>query len=514
MAGRPVTRREALAEAARWAGAAATGAVAARSLRAAPPLDPSEDAIAADSWRLVESCLPPRDSPWQDSDAQRILRREGVRAACYMVAGLLARDADDDRRRAASLLDGVLALQRLAPGRPEHGGWPRGTATPRVDPNWREFVGMGLAVVRAEYAERLPDPLRKRVDAALVLAAEGSARRDPPTAYSNVALMSVLLCDAAAAAGRRPDLAERALRKAEKLLSDHAAGDGLAEFNSPTYYGVDLMALAAWRRCAGQPELRRQGAELEARLWRDVAEFFHGELRNLCGPYWRAHGLDMTAYDSALGVVMAAAGVPAAPTLSAPQSPLGDRIYAPLAAMCPSQISSAIRAQLADPQPSRRVERRVLAAGGPCEATALVRPEWMAGAARGMDAHGDERYPATLHWRDPDGGQVGWLAVRGGRRQPVDAALDGQSLVLQLSPSARATELVATAKSSAASPAELAGDRWRLSGREVEVETSLAEPRVVRKTDSKLGEVVEVRWRIPPGHDARKPLAFFRLPRD
>ena len=76
---------------------------------------------------------------------------------------------------------------------------------------------------------------------------------------------------------------------------------GFSEYNSPTYYGVDLWALALWRGSAS-PLLQTAGLRLEAALWRDIADFYHPGLYNLCGPYDRAYGMDMMRYASLLGL--------------------------------------------------------------------------------------------------------------------------------------------------------------------------------------------------------------------
>ena len=57
------------------------------------------------------------------------------------------------------------------------------------------------------------------------------------------------------------------------------------EHNSPTYYGIDLLALGLWQRPDSRADLRQLGAGIEAALWIDVARWWHAGLGNLCGPY-------------------------------------------------------------------------------------------------------------------------------------------------------------------------------------------------------------------------------------
>ncbi len=43
---------------------------------------------------------------------------------------------------------------------------------------------------------------------------------------------------------------------------------------------------------------------MEAALWRHVARYYRPGLRNICGPFDRAYGMDMTKYCSGIGLWM------------------------------------------------------------------------------------------------------------------------------------------------------------------------------------------------------------------
>ena len=53
---------------------------------------------------------------------------------------------------------------------------------------------------------------------------------------------------------------------------EHGAFD---EYNSPTYYGIDLYALALWRRSPPTPMFADWGDRLWRELWRDIARWWH-----------------------------------------------------------------------------------------------------------------------------------------------------------------------------------------------------------------------------------------------
>jgi hypothetical protein len=269
-----------------------------------------------------------------------------------------------------------------------------------------------------------------RIEAALRRATLGSLARAVPAHYTNVALMSAFLLDFA---GDR--LGEGAWRRAgEELAGAIAAGYRLPgafpEHNSPTYYGTDLYGVALWRERAPSERLRALGAELEAALWRDVARFYHADLRNLCGPYTRAYGMDMRRYVAALGCWIAPVVDPAA----APLPPFGDEVehahdfaelvwVGELGTRPPEDVIPHLRAF----RGTRRVEQRITES--PLRvATAWLgeRAMWGGEASGGRTIHW-QHHPVTLHWRRPDG-DLGWMKLA--TTAPVDAVADAGGLTL------------------------------------------------------------------------------------
>ena len=86
------------------------------------------------------------------------------------------------------------------------------------------------------------------------------------------------------------------------------------EFNSPTYYGVDLYALALWRTFPPTEQFAADGARLEAAIWHEAASFHHAGLANFCGPYTRSYGPDATRTVTLMALwIWAAFGPQAAP---------------------------------------------------------------------------------------------------------------------------------------------------------------------------------------------------------
>ena len=204
------------------------------------------------------------------------------------------------------------------------------------------------------------------------------------------------------------------------------------EYNSPTYYGPDLYALALWRSLAPSPLLRRLGAEMESLLWLDLSRYYHPGLRNMCGPYDRSYGMDMTRYAAVLGqwiwLVSGQAQAPF-PALDLPFAHTPDWFYAPQIAFLGAVVPEEARARLLTLDGPRKVEQ-VITRAPRRVATAYLEENFMWGAEHtSLSKIGSAQFhPATLHWRAAPG-QIGWMRLV--HRDPVDATVQGRILSIR-----------------------------------------------------------------------------------
>lgn len=442
----------------------------------------------------------------------------GVRESALYAVALLHRDAAGDRERAERALDAVLAHQVEAPGSVCHGTWRRAPGEPvpgerprewiDYDPNYREFVGIAL-LLALEREASLPPGCVAAAEGALRGAAEGTLAREVPAAYTNIAILRAFFLAAVGARLGEHSWQRAGEEAAEAVAADYRRVGAFPEHNSPTYAGIDLEGLVLWRTRAPSAAQRALGAELEATLWRDVARFYHAGLRNLCGPWTRAYGMDMNGYVAGLGAWIAAVE----PEAPAPLPALGDAVphahdycHVPVIALLGAQAPADVRPHLRAFVGERRVLQPIRDAP-PRRASAWLAEQVMAGGEHtgGRHVHW-QHHPATLHWRRSDGG-VGWIRLV--TAAPVDAeAAQGRLAVTVHTGQAwlRSAEVAVTlelaAGPGAPAPALRDGARWQLPGLALRVATDAPVPGEV--APGAAPDSWRVGWRFAPGTAPRQ----------
>lgn len=429
----------------------------------------------------------PGDSPdpltWAPSGSHT------VRDSSWYALGLLLRDQSGDSERAARVLDRLLDYQLDAPGQPYHGTFYRAPeeAHPpaeaiewkHYDPNWREFIFTTLDLILAEYEERLPATLVAKIDAARPKAVAGALARRVRASYTNISLMNAFMLCASGERLRRSDWLAAGEEMARQIYGLFQENKAFEEYNSPTYYGVDIFALALWRQYAPSPILRDLGAEMEADLWRDLAQYYHAGLRNICGPYDRSYGMDMTRYVAVVGEwIYLITGKEQAPLpdLSGRFAHAHDLCFAPLAALLGASPPAAARVsflsfpgELLIERPISNSPRRV--------ASVWLAENIMIGAqetSRAKRGH-MQFHPATIHWRMA-GGQIGWIRLA--NNEPVDAWASRNRLEVEGS-----GELVFQVNAPTLADEAISATLWRLPGLTVKVETNVATMALARGDD-------------------------------
>jgi hypothetical protein len=360
--------------------------------------------------------------------------------SAWFALGLLGRDEPGDRATAAAVIEALLADQYDEPGTVWHGTFHRFHESPAprpgavewvdYDPNWRQFVGTTFALTLRRHAARIDPALASRMEAAIRLAVVGEPPDRVQASYSNIALMRAWLeVEAGEREGRREwvQRGEELGRAVVERFGQHGAFD---EYNSPTYYGVDLYALALWCREPVSAELRGGGAAVEAALWRDVARWYHAGLRNVCGPFTRSYGLDMARYAGLLGLwVWDALGRDRAPypDLGGPFEHSHDTTMGPVVAELGAAIPPEATRALRGFDGEHTVEQVISEELGRL-ATGWLAPGVMLGGERGLlGTYAMGQYmPVTAHW--PGG------ALRVEHHAPTSATASPGRLLVEVQP--------------------------------------------------------------------------------
>jgi len=423
-----------------------------------------------------------------------------IRETAWYALGLLLRNAEGDRARATQAVGAVLAYQFDTPGRPYHGTWYRSPHEPPppaenpvvwrdYDPNWREFIGTTLALMLIEYEPLLPADLTPRIDIALRRAIAGTLERDVPASYTNIALMTAFLLQFGAARFGEPAWLATAERLAGEVLARFQVNSAFDEYNSPTYYGIDLYALALWRSYAASPLLRRAGAEIEGALWRDIAQFYHAGMRNIAGPYDRSYGMDLRRYVACLGMwIWLATGYERAPfpDLTGTLEHAWDFAIAPVLALVGLRMPDDARAHFVAFQGQRQVEH-VIASDPRRVATAWIGATVMLGAEDSHSTHrvNEQFHPATIHWLI-DADTIGWIRLR--HSVPIDAWAEPNRLAITCADAAGA-DFVFQIAAPEIDLVALQHHAWQLPGLAVRVETNADRSLATRAAD-----LVEMRY--------------------
>jgi len=279
------------------------------------------------------------------------------------------------------------------------------------DPNWREFIASTLAVVLECFETLLPTELVRRIDEAMLHTVQGSIDRKQSGSIpmnTNIELMHLFIADYYGARYDRLDWIAHTKQTAKTFLQDMKEYGTFAEFNSSTYYGVDLTVLGLIRKYSKLEEIRSFGQEVEAQLWQMIALFYNAKLENLCGPFSRAYEMNMLDHSS-LGIFLYIALGDEFEHLAADNCELAHNM---LVALLDIQLPQQIRHYFTDEQPARAVEiyyRELCERHAPhnrrhpCKVTAWIEPRLMLGGIAGSQNSSGQLHPATIHWQAATG---------------------------------------------------------------------------------------------------------------
>jgi len=223
-----------------------------------------------------------------DRRYDRVLKldpRMSVRELFRLSLELAGRNHRTDRIE--KLLDLAAKMQDLDPDSRTYGNfkWYWG-ADKCADRNAVEFAMQKAAVTVIRFGERIPPGARKKLDRIMRLSVEGVRRHGVRISYTNIILMKIWNCIALGEILDDKELAELGYRTFDRWLM-YTGANGIHEYLSPTYYGVDLENLGLIARYAGRKQARKKAVAALRYCWTDIAANWFTPCARLGGAHSR-----------------------------------------------------------------------------------------------------------------------------------------------------------------------------------------------------------------------------------
>ncbi|QSF46308.1 hypothetical protein JRJ22_06845 [Paenibacillus tianjinensis] len=288
------------------------------------------------------------------------------------------------------------------------------------DPNWREFIASTFAVILEQFAGVLPQVLVQRMEESMRKSVSASIDRrlsDAIPMNSNIELMHIFIVHYYGHRFGNAEWIRHADREAAAFLQGFEEFGSIAEFNTTTYYGVDLTVLGMWRKYGHTAAFKETGRTLERGMWENIALFYNTVLENLSGPFSRAYEMEMTGHSS-IGVFLYLALGAGYEHLAAPNC---ETSHDPLIVLSAGELPPELFPQFTSFGESRRVEKQFRelcerdkpgANRNLCTASAWIEERRMIGAMSGSRNTNGQMHPATVHWRDADGARYYLRLIR------------------------------------------------------------------------------------------------------
>lgn len=440
-----------------------------------------------------------RSLKWGDErwDAQAGLLRaqelnnHWVRESGWYAIGLLQRAAPGDVSKAITIFERLTESQCLDSTHESFGSFPNyiEASTPENNHcgnapfgrNWRLFLGTTFALALFRLSSALPEEISSRLERAIQTAVEGEERdnRIVP-GYTNIALLYSFLLDFAGTRFQREDWKARALSLSKKIYTGYFQNESFPEFNSPTYYGVDLFALRLWSLAGSTPWMQKAGTKMETSLWRSIARFYNASLKNMCGPFSRAYGMDLQQYVSLVGVWLAEYLGPTLaplPEISASMEHGHDILWAPLFHLVKSRLPEEAEAEFRMFSGERQITQWVPGANKRIATAWIGNGQMWGGESNELAKPPAERIrPATFFWSASDN-SVSWINLS--RSGNMDATASKNGLEMKFVKS----DAVFKVRTLKPESSVLTLTRWEFDGLYLNVDTDASTLSVARDSD-------------------------------
>lgn len=164
-----------------------------------------------------------------------------------------------------------------------------------MDYNAVEFCMQGGALLWQRHQGKMPEPARRILREVLDFAVEGCLRHKVRESYTNIALMNAQNLILLGEGLGKTEVADEGYARLDRIFKNTLA-NGICEYGSPTYYGVDLDCLLLIEAFAQRESGLAQARALLELFWTDIALNYFPPSQRLAGPhsrdydYLRGHG--------------------------------------------------------------------------------------------------------------------------------------------------------------------------------------------------------------------------------
>ena len=155
------------------------------------------------------------------------------------------------------------------------------------DLNAVEFVIQQAALLKLRYADHLSPKAAQSLDRILKIAVEGIHRQKVAIDYTNIYLMKTWNLLALGQALNRPDLTSEGSAMLDAWIT-FTRQNGITEFLSPTYIGIDLDSLGFMANHLTDPTIKSKALATLRFVWENIAANWFEPAQRLGG----AHGRD------------------------------------------------------------------------------------------------------------------------------------------------------------------------------------------------------------------------------
>lgn len=212
-----------------------------------------------------------------------------IYAVALLDSGIAAYEA-----RAFDILRTVISLQETDPEKNTYGIWPWFWEEPlsQMSPpdwNWADFCGKLLLEAEIRHGNRLPEPLKEDIRQSVYRASDAIIKRNVGPSYTNIAIMGAFVTVIAGEHYHRADYYEYGLQRLERFRDFTNRLQTFQEYNSPAYALITILELSKLRMMSVGKRVKTICDEMLGLCWKMVAEHYHPELQQWCGPHSRSY---------------------------------------------------------------------------------------------------------------------------------------------------------------------------------------------------------------------------------